>query len=140
MILAEEQKTLILDTVTSFEEFKRARRRYGFDDKVTYGSGIVMLFYGASGTGKTMMANAIGNHLNKRILLINFPSLGSFTGDENLKWIFREAKINDAILFFDECESIFESRDKGNSAVNLLLTEFERHDGLVILVRFVYGK
>ena len=24
---------------------------------------------------------------------------------ENLKFIFREAKINDAILFFDECES-----------------------------------
>jgi len=92
-----------------------------------------MLFYGTSGTGKTMMANAIGNYLNKRILLINFPSLGAFSGDENLKWIFREAKINDAILFFDECESIFESRDKGNVAVNVLLTEFERHDGLVIL-------
>lgn len=98
VVLAEEQKRLIMDTVNNFEEFKRARRRFGFDDKVTYGSGMVMLFYGASGTGKTMLSNAIGHHLNKRILLINFPSLGAFTGDENLKWIFREAKINDAIL------------------------------------------
>ncbi len=45
---------------------------------------------------------------------------------DNFKFIFREAKINDAILFFDECEAIFESRDKGGHDVNLLLTEIER--------------
>ena len=34
------------------------------------------------------------------------------------------------VLFFDECESIFESRDKSNQRdVNMLLTEIERHDG-----------
>ena len=42
---------------------------------------------------------------------------------ENFKFIFREAKINDAILFFDECEGIFESRDRGGHNINLLLTE-----------------
>ena len=70
---------------------------------------------------------------------------------ENFKFIFREAKINDAILFFDECESIFESRELGGRQVNLLLTEIERyvihghslqginhllfcrHDGLIVL-------
>lgn len=35
--------------------------------------------------------------------------------------------------FFDECESIFESRDRGNRLVNMLLSEIERHDGIVIL-------
>lgn len=45
---------------------------------------------------------------------------------ENFKFIFREAKINDAILFFDECEAIFESREKGSHDVNMLLTEIER--------------
>lgn len=34
VVLAAEQKALILDTVTNFEEYKRARRRVGFDDKV----------------------------------------------------------------------------------------------------------
>ena len=61
-----------------------------------------------------------------QILLINFPSLGSMTAGENFKFIFRESKINDAILFFDECEAIFESREKGGHDVNLLLTEIER--------------
>ena len=45
---------------------------------------------------------------------------------ENFKFIFREAKINDAILFFDECEAIFETREKGGHDVNTLLTEIER--------------
>ncbi len=61
-----------------------------------------------------------------QVLLINFPSLGSMTAGENFKFIFRESKINDAILFFDECEAIFESRELGGHSVNLLLTEIER--------------
>lgn len=61
-----------------------------------------------------------------QVLLINFPSLGTMSAGENFKFIFREAKINDAILFFDECESIFESRELGGRQVNLLLTEIER--------------
>lgn len=48
------------------------------------------------------------------------------TAGENFKFIFREAKINDAILFFDECEAIFETREKGGHDVNTLLTEIER--------------
>ncbi len=64
-----------------------------------------------------------------KVLLINFPSLGSMSAGENFKFIFRESKINDAILFFDECEAIFESRESGGHQVNLLLTEIERCSG-----------
>lgn len=46
------------------------------------------------------------------MLLINFPSLGE-VGDQVLKFLFREAKLTNSVLFFDECESIFLSRDKG---------------------------
>jgi SpoVK/Ycf46/Vps4 family AAA+-type ATPase len=87
---------------------------------------MVLLFYGPSGTGKTMMANALANHLGKRLLLVNFPSLGHNSSDA-LQFLFREARIQDAVLFFDECEGIFRERD------TMLLTEIERHDGLIIL-------
>ena len=57
---------------------------------------------------------------------------------ENFKFIFRESKINDAILFFDECEAIFESREKGGHDVNMLLTEIERYGFSLGLVCFSY--
>lgn len=132
VIIPENTKKLILSTVSNYEEFKKYRKKFGFEDIVSYGRGIVLLFYGESGTGKTYLANAIANQLQKKILLINFGSLGDKVGDI-LKFIFREAKINDALLFFDECESFFESRDKFVSNIQPFLTEIERHDGLIIL-------
>ena len=112
-----------------FECYKKFRKDLGFEETITYGNGILLLFYGTppgspdsflnsffnsftncfcllfiskllkkkykgtSGTGKTMMANALGNKLGKRILLINFTSLGGNQADEVIKFIFREAKL-----------------------------------------------
>ncbi len=67
VILSKEQKQLILNTVSNFEAFKRCRRKMGLDDAITYGAGMVMLFHGAPGTGKTMMANALANKLSKKV-------------------------------------------------------------------------
>jgi SpoVK/Ycf46/Vps4 family AAA+-type ATPase len=36
-------------------------------------------------------------------------------------------------VFFDECDSLFENRDRGSRNVNLLLTEIERYNGLVFM-------
>ena len=126
VILPADQKQRIIDTATNYESFREARSRFGFDKLISYGRGLVLLFYGPSGTGKTMMANALANEMERRVLLVNFPSLG-INSDTALRLLFREARIHDAVLFFDECESIFGGRD------SLLLTELERHDGLVIL-------
>jgi len=104
----------------------------GAHSKSLTGGG-VLLFHGPSGTGKTMLANAIASMLNKKILLISFPSLGSNAG-AIAKMLFREATIHNALVFFDECESVFKSRDKDPSGqVNTMLSEIERYDGLVIL-------
>ena len=46
-----------------------------------------------------MMANALAATLKKKVLLINFPSLGDNSGGV-IKLLFREAKIKRAILFF----------------------------------------
>jgi SpoVK/Ycf46/Vps4 family AAA+-type ATPase len=48
--------------------------------------------------------------------------------------LFREAEQNDAVLFFDECESLFAARGHGGSAhATALLTVMERYAGLVFL-------
>jgi len=133
VILPEDMKGLIMETVQNFDTYKLVQKNLEVDKKLTYGRGMVLLFYGQSGTGKTMMANALATTLGKKVLLINFPYLGFNEAAQIIKLIFREAKIHDAILFFDECESIFMSREKGSHQVNMLLTELERHDGLSIL-------
>ncbi|KAG2434073.1 hypothetical protein HXX76_007801 [Chlamydomonas incerta] len=158
VVLPAEQKQLIVETVENFSRFKKARAALGMDGSSAGGGGgssngggggggssasaarssgpgggLVLLFHGASGVGKTMMANAVAHHVGKKVLLINFPSLGQNQAGEVVRFIFREAKIHDALLFFDECEAIFEDRDKGSHAVNMLLTEIERYDGLVVM-------
>lgn len=60
--------------------------------QVSYGTGLVMLFWGESGTGKTMTANAVANHLHKRLLVITVSTVGRLDAD-TFKFIFREAKI-----------------------------------------------
>ena len=48
--------------------------------------------------------------------------------------MFREAELSDAIIFFDECESVFTKRSKGGSSeLTELLTELERFEGIVLL-------
>ena len=51
--------------------------------------GLVLLFHGASGVGKTMMANAVAKHVGRKVLLINFPSLGSNEAGTAIRFIFR---------------------------------------------------
>ena len=130
VILPEEQKQLILETITGFPAFQQARRRY-FDQWLEYGRGLVILFYGPSGSGKTAMANALASHLGQRLLLVNYPRIGEMTSEQTLRFLFREAKIHEAVLFFDECDGIFESRDRHNPEISLILSEIERYDGLI---------
>ena len=73
VVLSKEHKSLILNTVSNFESFKRCRKQMGLDDAITYGAGMVMLFYGPPGTGKTMMANALANKLGKKVSDYSLP-------------------------------------------------------------------
>mmetsp|Transcript_4026 Transcript_4026/g.7416 ORF Transcript_4026/g.7416 Transcript_4026/m.7416 type:complete len:188 (-) Transcript_4026:993-1556(-) len=119
----------------NFEKVKERYYEYEIDKMITYGLGQVLLLFGTSGTGKTMLANAVATKLEKKSRLVNFPTLGVNSSGAILKFLFREARINRAVLFFDEreSESLFLDREKGGSSVNMLLTELERFDGLRIL-------
>lgn len=131
VILPDGIKEGVLEIIQSYEKVKEAIVELEVDKSITYGTGQCILFYGASGTGKTMLANAIATKLKKKILLVHYPSLSK---DGNLKVIFRECKIHNAILFFDECEQIFLSRKLGGGdLITTILTEIERHEGLCIL-------
>ncbi|KAJ7523017.1 hypothetical protein O6H91_18G034900 [Diphasiastrum complanatum] len=141
VVLPDEQKQLLLRTVDNFSKFREFRKSAGLEDVISYGASLVILLCGASGTGKTMTVNALAQHLGKRVLLVDFHSLHSITGassrddhSADVRGLFRDADMNDAIVFFDECEAIFAQRDRGSDRLlATLLTEMERHEGIIML-------
>eukprot|EP01083_Nonionella_stella_P073466 198656_1 len=135
VILPPGTKRKILDSVSDMKRFTKLKKDLGMDEIVSYGNGVVLMFHGMSGTGKTMMANALAKHLGRKVLLVNFMSISKNSKDlESVFLVFREAKIQNALVFMDECEALFEKRDvRRDYTVNILLNAIEQYDDILIL-------
>ncbi len=73
-----------------------------------------ILLHGHTGCGKTATANAIGLALNKKVITINLSGfVSSKLGEtaKNLAELFKEAAIDNAILFIDEFDFVGKLRD-----------------------------
>jgi SpoVK/Ycf46/Vps4 family AAA+-type ATPase len=131
----------ILSLCYSYDDYalhQEHQQQHNHEKMLSYGNSLVILLCGKSGTGKTMTVNAVAKELKKKVLLVDFQSLLSRRGNNeaevDLKGLFREAKMSNAMLFFDECETIFRGRHVGaDRTLNSLLTEMERHTGIVFL-------
>jgi SpoVK/Ycf46/Vps4 family AAA+-type ATPase len=131
----------ILSLCYSYDDYalhQEHQQQHNHEKMLSYGNSLVILLCGKSGTGKTMTVNAVAKELKKKVLLVDFQSLLSRRGNNeaevDLKGLFREAKMSNAVLFFDECETIFRGRHVGaDRTLNSLLTEMERHTGIVFL-------
>ena len=117
---------------------------WGFGKGSATGRGIAALFSGPSGTGKTLTAEAIAHELGRTLSPVRLDRLVSkYVGDteKHLAEVFKAARDNSAVLFFDEADSIFGGRLSDgshharylNQQTNVLLTQLERFDGLVLL-------
>ncbi|MGB5736441.1 MAG: ATP-binding protein [Thiohalocapsa sp.] len=108
------------------------------------GRRVALNFYGPPGTGKTLAADAIGDLLGREILVISYAELESkYVGEtpKNIKAAFARAAEHNALLFFDEADSILgkrltsinQSADNGiNVARSTTLIELDNFDGVVI--------
>ncbi len=77
--------------------------------------GLGMMLYGAPGTGKTMFAEAVANKMGLPLFIVTPADIfKSYVGasEQAVKQIFEEidACPDGAVLFVDECESIFSKR------------------------------
>ena len=117
---------------------------WGFDRKLAMGKGVIALFAGPSGTGKTMAAEIIAHDLGLDLYKIDLSAVvNKYIGEteKNLERIFQAAQQSDAILFFDEADALFGKRSEvkdahdryANIETAYLLQRTEEYDGLVIL-------
>lgn len=96
------------------------------------------LFYGVPGSGKSQLANYIGQELNRKVLKKTYAELQSMyvgEGEKQLADAFAEARSENAILLIDELDSVAGSRDKAEknyqkTFVNQLLTELDDFKGI----------
>lgn len=117
---------------------------WGFRDRMNRGFGVSALFNGESGTGKTMAAEVIANHLGRSLHRIDLSSVVSkWVGEteKNLQQLFDAADDSNGILFFDEADALFGKRTEvqhsqdrfANIEINFLLQRLEAYRGLAIL-------
>ncbi len=117
---------------------------WGFGRKLSRGRSINALFSGPSGTGKTMAAEVLADHLKLDLYRIDLAGVVSkYIGEteKNLGKVFDAAEQSGAILFFDEADALFgkrtevkDSHDRyANIEVNYLLQRMEDYRGLAIL-------
>lgn len=116
----------------------------GLQHPTRQGRGVLALFVGGSGTGKTLAAEALASGQHVDFFRVDLAALVSkWVGEteKNLAKIFADAERTNCMLFFDEADSMFgrrgdvkEARDRwANLEVNFLLQAVERHPGAVIL-------
>jgi len=117
---------------------------WGFGHKQTLGTGLCALFYGLSGTGKTLAVEIIAHELRLEAFKVDLSTVVSkYIGEteKNLSRVFAEAETSNAILFFDEADALFGKRSEvkdahdryANIEISYLLQRMEEFDGLVIL-------
>ncbi|MFE4856215.1 AAA family ATPase [Streptomyces sp. NPDC056670] len=108
------------------------------------GRGVVALFAGDSGTGKTLAAEVVAGELGLDMYVVDLSSVvDKYVGEteKNLEKIFVEADRTDSVLLFDEADAVFGKRSEVKSShdryANLesayLLQRLEAFDGIAVL-------
>ncbi|QWF77838.1 AAA family ATPase [Amycolatopsis sp. CA-230715] len=108
------------------------------------GAGVLALFAGESGTGKTMSAEVVAGELGLDLYVVDLATVvDKYIGEteKNLDRIFTEAAGVNGLLLFDEADALFgkrtEVRDSHDRNANMesafLLQRMESFDGVAVL-------
>ena len=126
------------------QHYYRVYSDWGFENKLSLGKGLHVLFSGPSGTGKTMAAEILAHELQLDLYKIDLSQVVSkYIGEteKNLDRIFKEGQTSNSILFFDEADAIFGKRSEvkdahdryANIEIAYLLQKMDEYEGMVIL-------
>jgi hypothetical protein len=107
-------------------------------------AGVVALFAGPSGTGKTLAAEILAGDLALELYKLDLAAVVSkYIGEteKNLDQVFDAAAAGNVVLFFDEADALFGKRTEvsdahdryANIETAYLLQRLESYDGVVVM-------
>ena len=144
VFLPAKSKLQVDEALSKIRNYKQIYIDWNFKSVDPSGAGTILNFYGKPGTGKTMTAEALAGTLGKRMLSLGMSDVESkFMGEtaKNIHAAFEFAQKEDALLFFDESDTLLGARmsnvtqgidNEVNSLRSTLLIELERFEGIVI--------
>jgi ATPase family associated with various cellular activities (AAA) len=126
------------------EQRETLHERLGAAARTRAGEGVRLLFTGASGTGKSLAAQWLASRLGLPIYRVDLSAmLSKWIGEteKNLAELLARAEHADAMLLFDEADTLFGKRTEvasandrfANAQTNYLLQRIETHGGIVVL-------
>lgn len=150
LVLPEPQRQMLRSLTMHVRSRSTVYERWGFAEKSSRGLGVSALFWGLSGAGKTMAAEAIAGELQLDLFRIDLSAaVSKYIGEteKNLRKIFDAAEASGAILLFDEADALFGKRSEvkdshdryANLEVSYLLQKMEAYRGLAILTTNIKG-
>ena len=145
LVLNEDTRKKLEELRTWLQVEDELRMSMGRDRKLRHG--YRCLFYGPSGTGKTLAATLLGKQMARSVFRVDLSMVVSkYVGEtsKSLDRLFNTAEGKDWILFFDEGDALFGKRadqsgdqDKNsyyaNQDIAYLLQRIENYRGLVIV-------
>ncbi len=144
LVLPQQDMERIEEFISRKRYQDQVYRSWGFGERVGYGKGLIALFSGPPGTGKTMLAGLIAQALDLDMYQVDLAQVVSkWVGEteKQLGQVFDQAERAHAVLLFDEADSLFAKRTEvkgandryGNMATNYLLQRLEQYTGVAVL-------
>ena len=148
IVLPQQQATQLHELAARYRHRGTVYEQWGY--RPIPSAGIVALFAGTSGTGKTLAAEVVAGDLGLDLYKIDLSSVVSkYIGEteKNLERIFTAAAAANLVLFFDEADAVFGKRSEvsdahdryANIETAYLLQRLEMYDGIVILATNLQG-
>ncbi len=113
LVLPEHVREEVMNVADYAKNSRIVFEDWGLAKTHKYSKQIGINLWGEPGTGKTMVAHAIANHLGRKILIVNYADIESkYVGEtpKNIRKVFEAGKATGSILFFDEADAILSRR------------------------------
>ncbi len=144
LVLPDRQRRLLDDVIGWYEASARVFGEMAMHPSSHLGRGLICLFSGPPGTGKTFAAQCLANRLGLNLYRIDLSQVVSkYIGETEkaLSTVFDEAAAGHGLLLFDEADALFGKRSSvkdahdryANIEVGYLLQRLESFSGVAIL-------